>query len=166
MDHLYTLNDETPKIRCQGKNGVDAALIFGIESKLSVTSSQYREAELTAKHDDVETLSIFRGGKIHHTHVQDDGELSKIDKEVLVQALGYLPQELIWRVKGFVKLSDGSWVSVNWAFGRYDIQEYKRGDIEGSLRITVMGSRGALRESLKRFTSLLQGELEIRSNIT
>lgn len=159
MDHLYTLNDETPKIRCEGKNGVDADLIFGIESKLSLSLTQ----ESAAQHDDVETISIFQGGEIRHdsqVHIHDDEKLSKIklDKEALIEGLSYLPRESIWRVKGFAKLSDGSWVSVNWAFGRYDIQEYKGGDIEGSLRMTVMGSRGAVRESVRRFCVLLQGD--------
>ena len=162
MDHLYTLNDETPKIRCEGKNGVDADLIFGIESKHSLTLIQIAERESAAQHDDVETISIFRG-EIRHdspTPNHDDEKLSKIklDKEALIEGLSYLPRESIWRVKGFVKLSDGSWVSVNWAFGRYDIQDYKGGDIEGSLRMTVMGSRGAVRESVRRFWMLLQGD--------
>lgn len=151
MDHLYTLNDETPKIRCQGKDGVDASLIFGVGSKLYLTSAQSAEGESAADHDDVETVSICRGGET----LNDEASKIDLDQEALIRALTYFPPESIWRVKGFAKLSDGSWVSVNWAFGRYDIQEYNGRDIEGSLRITVMGSPGAVRESVRRFTLLL-----------
>src|SRR6185369_5879211 len=34
LDHLNTLNDLTPKIRCKGRSGVDPNLIFGLETSL------------------------------------------------------------------------------------------------------------------------------------
>ncbi|KAG8858647.1 hypothetical protein FRC20_011974 [Serendipita sp. 405] len=38
MDHLFTLNEQTPKIKCNGKSGVDPSLIFGLDTKLFQTS--------------------------------------------------------------------------------------------------------------------------------
>ena len=141
MDHLYTLNDETPKIKCQGKNGVDLTLVFGIESKLSL--ERMEAAESTAVHDEVETVTVFRDGKHSHTHSHG---IADIDKDTLIQALNTLPRESVWRAKGFVKLSE-SWFSVNWAFGRYDIQEYTGRDMEGTLRMTLMGSHESVRKA-------------------
>ena len=155
MDHLYTLNDETPKIKCQGKNGVDVSLVFGIESKLSL--ERMEEAESTAVHDEVETVTVFKGRT--HSHGVEALQLADIDKDRLIRALSTLPRESVWRAKGFVKLSDGNWVSVNWAFGRYDVQGYTGGDIEGTLCMTLMGSRESVREAAHKFTSLLEGEL-------
>lgn len=152
MDHLYTLNDETPKIRCQGKNGVDVSLVFGIESKLSL--ERMEEAESTAVHDEVETVAVF-GGRTH-SHGVEALKLADIDKDRLIQALSTLPRESVWRAKGFVKLSDGSWVSVNWAFGRYDVQEYTGRDIEGTLCMSFMGSRESVRAAAHKFASLLE----------
>jgi hypothetical protein len=147
MDHLYTLNDETPKIKCEGKNGVDSNLIFGIESKLFL-----HPGELGATHDEVETVTVVKGASA-----------LEIDKDALIEALRILPRALIWRVKGFAKLSDGSWVSVNWAFGRHDIQEYNRVDIEGCLRMSIMGSHGSVRKAAARFTAIVTGGTPIRA---
>lgn len=145
MDHLYTLNDETPKIKCEGKNGVDTSLIFGIESKLFLHPGEL--AEIGATHDDVETVTIGKGASA-----------LEIDKDALVEALNALPRALIWRVKGFAKLSNGSWVSVNWAFGRHDIQEYKSTiDIAESFRMSVMGSHGSVRGAAARFSLIVTG---------
>ncbi len=144
MDHLYTLNDETPKIKCEGKNGIDSNLIFGIESKLFLHAGEI--TELGATHDDVETVTVVKGASA-----------LEIDKDALIEALSILPRALIWRVKGFAKLSDGSWVSVNWAFGRHDIQEYNRVDIEGCLRLSIMGSHGSVRKAAGRFAAIVTG---------
>ncbi|KAI9349530.1 CobW/HypB/UreG, nucleotide-binding domain-containing protein [Obelidium mucronatum] len=34
LDHVYELNEETPKIKCNGTQGVSPSLIFGIDTKL------------------------------------------------------------------------------------------------------------------------------------
>ena len=34
LDHINDLNDLTPRVRAEGRNGVDPALIFGLDSKL------------------------------------------------------------------------------------------------------------------------------------
>ena len=161
MDHLHTLNDTTPKIRCQGRNGVDPQLIFGLQSKLFL--SQPEEASI--EHDEVETLTLGRGGIIdhhhhhHHHHTHDDTCTEEkddrpIEKDTLIEALSAPPRDAVWRVKGFVKLEDGKWHILNWAFGRYELQEYYGKDVE-RVELTVMGSRGDVRRSVAKFVSAL-----------
>jgi hypothetical protein len=74
LEHLNTLNDHTPKIRCAGKS-VDPALIFGIDSKLfrdalplSERPSAIGPAEdnddvvvVPQHHEEVETITVLRG---------------------------------------------------------------------------------------------------------
>ena len=140
MDHLYTLNDLTPKIKCQGRNGVDPNLIFGLQSKLFLLSEK-KESEV--EHDEVETLTILRG--------DSDG----IEQETLIEALHSLSRECVWRAKGFVKLSDGRWLIVNWAFGRYELNDFLGVDMTGVVRMTVMGSRGEVRGPAGKFAMML-----------
>ena len=139
MDHLYTLNDVTPKIKCQGRNGVDPNLIFGLQSKLFLLSDTETEVE----HDEVETVTIVRG--------DSDG----IEEERLIEALHSLPRECVWRAKGFIRLRDGRWVIVNWAFGRYELKDCCDVDMTGVVRMTVMGGRGEVRGPAGRFGEML-----------
>ncbi|PPQ91024.1 hypothetical protein CVT25_013949 [Psilocybe cyanescens] len=138
MDHLHTLNDTTPKIKCQARNGVDPGLIFGLQSKLFLSESD----SVPVDHDEVETLTLGRAGIIHHHDLGSGDDTTAMDKEKLLQALQLLPRETIWRVKGFVKFEDGKVYILNWAFGRYELKEYSGDDIRFSVRFTVMGSRG------------------------
>jgi hypothetical protein len=142
MDHLYTLNDVTPKIKCQGRNGVDPNLIFGLQSKLFLlTDSEKKESEV--EHDEVETVTILRD--------DNDG----IEQETLIEALHSLSRECVWRAKGFIKLRDGRWLIVNWAFGRYELKDYLDVDMTGVVRMTVMGSRGEVRGHAGKFAQML-----------
>jgi len=142
MDHLYTLNDVTPKIKCQGRNGVDPNLIFGLQSKLFLLSdSEKKETEV--EHDEVETVTILRG--------DSDG----IEQETLIEALHTLPRECVWRAKGFIRLRGGRWLIVNWAFGRYGLTDYLGVDMTGVVRMTVMGSRGEVRGPADKFAQML-----------
>ncbi|KDR76393.1 hypothetical protein GALMADRAFT_226086 [Galerina marginata CBS 339.88] len=164
MDHLHTLNDTTPKIRCQGRNGVDPELIFGLQSKLFLSKSGGNEGEV--EHDEVETVNLGRAGIIEHHHHHDtheiDSHLDKIDdsesaieKAKLIEALGLLSRDTIWRVKGFVRLDDGKWYILNWAFGRYELSEYTVEDV-GKTRLTVMGARGDVRRALAQFVRVIR----------
>ncbi|KAF8807077.1 cobW-domain-containing protein [Phlegmacium glaucopus] len=154
MDHLYTLNDVTPKIKCQGRNGVDPNLIFGLQSKLFLLSdSEKKESEV--EHDEVETVTVIRGG----SHDNDKG----IEKEMLIEALQTLLRECVWRAKGFVKLKDGRWLIVNWAFGRYELKDFSGVDMTGVVRMTVMGSRGEVRGPAGKFANILGGVLSHHS---
>jgi len=88
LEHLNTLNEYTPKIRCSGKS-VDPALIFSIDSKLfrDPTLGPQQQIEglelgkakgdliTTQHHDEVETLTLLRGAPLpahehEHEHVQ------------------------------------------------------------------------------------------------
>jgi len=139
MDHLHTLNDVTPKIKCQDRNGVDPNLIFGLQSKLFLLS----DSEKNVKHDEVETVTILR----------EDSQ--GIEQETLIEALHTLPRECVWRVKGFIKLIDGRWMIVNWAFGRYELTDYSGVDMTGVVQMTAMGSRGEVRGPANRFAKML-----------
>jgi G3E family GTPase len=139
MDHLYTLNDVTPKIKCQDRNGVDPNLIFGLQSKLFLLSdSEKKESEV--EHDEVETVTIL------------GGDSEGIEQETLIEALHSLPRESVWRAKGFIKLRDGRWVIVNWAFGRYELKDIFDVDMTG---MTVMGGRGEVRGPAGRFAEMI-----------
>ena len=83
LEHLNTLNDDTPKIRCAGKS-VDPALIFGVDSKLfrdgddgSLPLSEHTPADsVRSHHDEVETVTLLRGGPalpaVAHGHEHHD----------------------------------------------------------------------------------------------
>lgn len=156
MDHLNTLNDETPKIKCQGRNGIDPDLIFGLQSKLFLS----KDKEWETVHDEVETVTVGGEGIIdHHHHNHNHApevENKIIEKDRLVDALGVLSRDSIWRTKGFVRLNGDKWHIVNWAFGRYELKEYE-GDAPtaGSVLLTVMGARGEVRRGCARFVAVL-----------
>ncbi|KZT06122.1 cobW-domain-containing protein [Laetiporus sulphureus 93-53] len=167
VDHLNTLNDLTPKVRCKGREGVDPGLIFGLDSKLFLGSTDAESAEVP-HHEEVETITVYAGsGNLHtHTHGADCGCTSDhdevhpapepIDEARLEEALGSLSKETVWRVKGFVRLSKGPRI-LNWAFGRYDVLETGAGGLKDGdgLLVTVMGERGEVRRAARRFAERL-----------
>jgi len=137
LDHLYTLNEHTPKIRCAGKS-IDPALIFGVDSKLfrdgddSLPLSE-RTPDVSPHHDEVETVTLLRGGPAlpapahehgHHdkahacdhpplSHPHPEGStaahsappLPPLDEPTLSSALRQLPKESVYRVKGFIRFT-------------------------------------------------------------
>lgn len=139
LDHLNTLNDLTPKIRCRGRNGVDPNLIFGLQSKRALDESLQNPTH----HDEVETMTIYRG-------IQTIGY---IEKDVLETALQKVSKESVWRIKGFVQLEDGLHI-LNWAFGRYDTT-LLQGQGDFVVKLTAMGERGQLKRCLKALISEL-----------
>lgn len=131
-----------------------------------------------AENGEVQTVNIWRGGKKpghehehnhQHGHEHANGTDSSQDasstdiapdnltKERLDEYLSKVPSEDVWRVKGFLKLSDGedrttsSYHILNWAFGRYELhpasermsEQLKQQGVE--VRLTVMGARGEAR---------------------
>ncbi|KAL0574046.1 hypothetical protein V5O48_007910 [Marasmius crinis-equi] len=167
LDHLHTLNDLTPKIRCKGRR-VDPDLIFGLESKLFLDRSDY---QAPAHNDEVQTLRLRRGGHIHDTvcdcgKAQNDQAVAtadvtaqKIDRPRLDDALSKLSKESVWRVKGFVRLDDEEFI-LNWAFGRYDlVRSSEKGDGERVVDFTAMGERGEVRRALQPFCRSLGLEI-------
>ncbi|KAH9945485.1 cobW-domain-containing protein [Epithele typhae] len=163
IDHLNTLNDTTPKIKCQGKDGVDPNVVMGLDSKLFELGST--EVPNGQHHDEVETVTVLKGttpicshqgcdhSKGHHHEPREGptvvGEgvqaLEPIPEAALDEALGSLSKETVWRVKGFVKLERG-YVILNWAFGRYELTAVDAVPSgTGAVKLTVMGERGEVK---------------------
>lgn len=177
VDHLNTLNDFTPKILCQGKNGVDPNLIFGLDSKLFLGDA--KDEPLTRSHnEEVETLTLYRGSSWssrhehgggdcdctpaegekpdHPAHFDGSEDLEGLERDILESALSALSKESIWRVKGFVKLKGSGVHILNWAFGRFELTPML--EISGEnevVRFTVMGERGEVKRAIRKFGSSL-----------
>ncbi|KAG1843958.1 CobW/HypB/UreG, nucleotide-binding domain-containing protein [Suillus subalutaceus] len=138
IDNLNTLNLDTPKIKCNGRNGLFRDPIpQGIEDH----------------HDEVKTLTAYRGFL----------PTWMLDKGILESALASLNKESVWRVKGFVRLDSAIWI-LNWAFGRYDLT-LSKGDTsfmqDASIRLTIMGDKYELNRkpipvAVKKFCADLQ----------
>lgn len=177
LDHLNTLNDLTPKIRCNRRDGVDPSLLFGVDTKLFQDTrheTSIRGGEI--HHDEVQTLTLSKGsgtsrvvGHLCHDETCNDnhpldatvygnGEgVSTIEEGLLQDALGAVSKETVWRIKGFVRLENGVYI-LNWAFGRYELTPCgnDREPAEGyAVFLTVMGERGEVKRSINRFSSTL-----------
>jgi len=167
LDHLYTLNDSTPKIKCKGKEGVDPSLIFGLDSKLfQLEDSGSKLFEDGAHNDEVETLTIFRGAHPHagHDHAHHDPpvvEQQLISEELLTSSLAALSKDSVWRVKGFVTFPSSGRHILNWAFGRHELTPFETGDSrpENDLKLTMMGERGEVKRFAKKFAASLGASL-------
>lgn len=180
LDHLNTLNDLTPKIRCNGRDGVDPNILFGIDTKL-FQDSQCETSIFGEEihHDEVQTVTLSRGSGIsqatgHPCHDETcngshpleatvcggAGGVSTIDEGLLWDALGVVSKETVWRIKGFVRLGSGVYI-LNWAFGRYELTSCGKDEepAQGyTVRLTVMGERGEVKRSIRRFSSILGAE--------
>ena len=128
-------------------------------------------------HDrEVQTFTILKGteGQFHHHCGSGDGEcggeghnhsgvepirvdeIKGVDRSLLSEALGSLPKESIWRVKGFVRLLPEHQVYIlNWAFGRYELHLCDTQNVSPVIQITVMGKRGEMKRSVHRFADQL-----------
>ncbi|KAJ4479964.1 CobW/HypB/UreG, nucleotide-binding domain-containing protein [Lentinula aciculospora] len=169
MDHLHTLNDLTPKIRCDGRNGVDPNLIFGIESKLFLDEDT---PTLDPSHvDEVQTLSLYLGSKAGLSHKHDGHEhvpghngtagdhtinrQTPITLGILEECLSKVGKESVWRIKGFVRVQEENVETyiLNWAFGRYDLTKSDPSVLldNCSVQLTVMGERRELRRAIGPF---------------
>ena len=162
------MNDATPKIKCQGRNGVDPDLIFGHQTKLFLKPISCTDK---AHHNEVETATLYRGGALerhecsdfekHPSH--DYSHAAKgLDREVLIKALQLLSKENTWRLKGFLRLidKDSSTSSVhilNWAFGRSELSAVKPENAHNYLkdqeitRLTMMGEPGEITRVARNF---------------
>ncbi|KAM5544579.1 hypothetical protein V8D89_001477 [Ganoderma adspersum] len=181
IDHLNTLNDTTPKVKCQGKEGVDPSVVMGIDSKLfQLGSVEHKDANLP-HHDEVETVTVYKGGKVDHVHRDgcNDGlcghnhghetgqaalhapqdAILSVSQESLTEGLGMLSKETVWRVKGFVRLESGHHI-LNWAFGRHELirMETVPEDV-GSVKLTVMGERGEVKRGARKLAEKLAAEV-------
>lgn len=117
MDHLFTLNEHTPKIKCIGRTGVDPTLLFGVDSKLFLLDSpgdhihaqndhdHHEHSQEGSQHDEVEVATILSipDESREEPSGQAPGSL-RLTREVLEQALTKLPKDVVYRVKGYVPL--------------------------------------------------------------
>ena len=186
IDHLNTLNDTTPKIKCQGRDGVDPNVIMGLDSKLFELGPAVFEAPSVRHHDEVETATIFSGSpRPAHTHDESTGEcpsckrsgansaephahsgtegesedLHVLTESELVEARGSLSKETTWRVKGIVKLSDRYHI-LNWAFGRFELTPVDTvPDRTGRVKLTVMGERGEVKRAARKLAGRIRAEV-------
>ncbi|KAH7928276.1 cobW-domain-containing protein [Leucogyrophana mollusca] len=176
VDHLHTLNDFTPKIRCNGRNGVDPNLLFGVDSKLFKEDNP--SFDDTHHHDEVETITIYKGSDRGHRHVHADGHAhhshshecngaieeqqpqAGIEEGELRRALTAQSKDSVWRVKGFVRLLDGVYI-LNWAFGRFDLTRIEGDDqLRGAtIRWTVMGEPDEVKRAVRKLCATLSAEV-------
>ncbi|KAJ3877209.1 CobW/HypB/UreG, nucleotide-binding domain-containing protein [Lentinula edodes] len=174
MDHLHTLNDLTPKIRCDGRDGVDPSLIFGIDSNLFQNTDAHTQDPSHV--DEVQTLTLYRGstaslprkhGDDHehaHEHSGAANPLTNPPKLIMIdtleECLTKLGKESVWRVKGFVRVQGVNVETyiVNWAFGRYELTKSEPSVLAGdcSVQLTAMGEQGELRRAIGSFCRALE----------
>lgn len=146
MDHLFTLNEHTPKIKCVNRTEVDPSLLLGIDSKLFQLDSSSSPSDHSHSHPHSHPeVGVHHHGQ-HEGSQHDEVETatilaeplsSPVKMETLESALAALPKDVVYRVKGFIPLtlslfnaqsaaeSAGSQlqtqiVILNWAFGRFE----------------------------------------------
>lgn len=185
MDELFTLNETTLKVKCNGRSGVDPSLIFGLDSKLFFLSASQEERagwmDGPTHQEEVETVTIrTRGLKSLHIHdencdhshneeaVSVPHSAKPLTRKDLESALATVNKETVYRVKGFIKLHDNQsspqTYILNWAFGRFELTEVV-GEIadqlesEEHVRFTVMGERGEVRKKAQRLADALGVEV-------
>jgi G3E family GTPase len=186
LDHLHTLNDTTPKVKCKGKEGVDPQLLFGLDSKLFLNEAEF--IRQPSHNDEVETVTLRRGGKhMSHEHSEscgcgtdlNEGETgaddhhdhetrrsTSISQDQMENALAKVSPESVWRIKGFVQVDGMGECILNWAFGRHELTVLK--DAEGggvldpgeTVRLTVMGERGEVKRRVSGLASQLGSRID------
>ncbi|KIY68855.1 cobW-domain-containing protein [Cylindrobasidium torrendii FP15055 ss-10] len=172
LDHLHTLNDTTPMLKCPKEGGVDPNLIFGLETKLFSEPGTV-SAQDSTHHEEVETVTLLRGAgaqrncKCHprdqETHDELDVDSNSSNKkditaDALDAALNRLSKENVWRVKGFIRI-EGVVQILNWAFGRYNLTTLEGQEEESEVRLTCMGGRGEVRRSVRPFAQAIEAHL-------
>lgn len=179
IDHLSTLNDLTPKLRCEGKSGVPPSLLFGLDSKQFLDVPDATAKFDNSHHSEVETMTLHRGSAdlvpCNHTHdhghdsASDSGSavgIPDLTTELLGDVLATLPKDSVYRVKGFVCPSSPSNPGVyvlNWSFGRFELVLLTTAPrnpavermVSGDLFFTVMGAVG----DVKRYGRKLAQQL-------
>lgn len=157
IDHINELNTDTPKIKCEGTQGVSPDVLFGLDTKLfQLSMDKTHQAEelmfttvpggAPAAHDD--------HGKHHENEVDliqvfETLETAKtITKEELTTFLEKkLPKDDIFRVKGFVRLQEGDenrLYILNHSFGRHTLTPVNNAETLAKasnyvFKLTVMG---------------------------
>jgi len=165
-----------PKVKASRATGIDPKLLFGLDSKLFHEPMPVT----TPDHDrEVQTFTVLKGAEkptLHrcgsgevcdgegHNHlaVEQDGlnDTRGLERSLLSDALGSLPKESIWRVKGFVRLLPEDQVYIlNWAFGRYELELCDAQNSSPAVLLTVMGQRGEMKRLVHRFAERFGGNV-------
>jgi hypothetical protein len=129
-------------------------------------------------HDrEVQTFTILKGaeGPVHrncgseecgeghsHSEVQLNGvdDTKGLERSMLLDALGSLSKESVWRVKGFVRLLPENQVYIlNWAFGRHELHPCETQNAFAVIQLTVMGQRGEMKRLVHRFAERVGGNV-------
>ena len=174
MDHLFTLNEHTPKIKCVNRTEVDPSLLFGIDSKLfklDSSSSAHQPHNHSHSHSGtdgghhLEQSNGSQHDEVEIATISSSAAYSPITMATLESALATLQTDVVYRVKGFVPLirplndattvaesaegrSETQTVILNWAFGRSEIVSLAPSTSSPTpeeLRLTIMGERGEIR---------------------
>ncbi|RGB37918.1 CobW/HypB/UreG, nucleotide-binding domain-containing protein [Rhizophagus diaphanus] len=148
IDHINELNTDTPKIKCEGKNGVSPDLIFGIDTKLfdlAAKSSELIDPRIENHHqNEIDLIQVIMTRQSYSL-------ISPYTKEHFEAFLESLSNNDIYRLKGFIWLTQehnkeeiSQLYIVNHAFGRYTLtpiqRSLKNSDDELILiKITIMG---------------------------
>ncbi len=111
LDDVYELNPQTPKIKTN-KGYVDPNIIFGIDTKLFNTQ---------------EEVVISNKNKNEHHHMQEVDivevkTVKEFKQETIEKFLKQLDIDNFYRVKGFVKFSNGYHV-INYVAGKFTIEK-------------------------------------------
>ncbi|KAJ3047099.1 hypothetical protein HK097_000240, partial [Rhizophlyctis rosea] len=169
LDHVYHLNEDTPKLKCEGTSGVSPDLVFGLDTKLfslSPSSSSESQSEWDGRMDrdhhyqEVDLITVtdpavegceddkcghVLGHDHGHGHEHGEGGKEVLRREDLDKFLGSLSKDEVYRVKGLVRLREGESAGgdlfvLNWAFGRYTLTPVdSEGRNDVRVRVTVMG---------------------------
>ena len=148
LDHVYTLNEDTPVIKTYEKEdiAVDPDLIFGLDTRLfeELKGDKYMIDGVVDGHDSREIDLIHMESAAAETITRD-----KLD-EILETCF----KEEVYRIKGFVKIEGEGTCILNFAFGRWQITSLTRSVKEGEpgIRLTVMLARGEGRRWQKEFS--------------
>ena len=126
IDHVSTLNMDTPRLKCRGKTGVPKELLFGLDSKMAKMSQiEMSQDGNTSERLDESWKSLLSLNSNHHamevdlmTLKRDSTNLNAPLSQVHVEEfLGTLSRDDFFRVKGFLRLESGYCI-LNFAFGR------------------------------------------------
>jgi G3E family GTPase len=154
LDHVYTLNEDTPMIKTYEREGVavDPDLIFGLDTRLfeELKEEKYMIDGIVNGH---------HAREIDLIHLESAVDES-IEKAALEEILQTCPKEEIYRIKGFVKVNRQGLCILNFAFGRWELTPLTRNVSKGEkgLRLTVMLARGEGRQWEKEFMRAFSGQ--------
>ncbi|CAG8812458.1 6419_t:CDS:2, partial [Gigaspora margarita] len=135
IDHINELNTDTPKIKCEGKNGVSPDLIFGIDTKLfslattesgEKSFSELIDSQIQDHHStEIDLIQVTVEMQQPNNYYENDSlqvEGSLVEKtsdhkidlpfplmmQQFITFLESLPKDDIYRLKGLIRLIDDS----------------------------------------------------------